>query len=259
MIDTYTRYADSIRAIAEEAGKKILHIGPPAVIPERKPDRSPVTEADKMANRYIVEALRALTPHISVVAEENTPAENALCQEERLFWLVDPLDGTRGFIKGRSEYTVNIALIHEGKPIGGAVYAPVGDRSYFTATDGKAYSCIGQVQTLLRVRTVPIEGMHVVLSAQHPDKATMEFVSTLDNVFDITHCSSSIKFCMIAAGAADIYPRLGPTMEWDTAAGHALVLAAGGSVSALDGSPLCYGKKDFLNPAFTVRGEVHTP
>ena len=248
----YHTIAHQVLAIAQEAGKRILAIGYNSPV-MYKSDRSPVTAADAEANAYIVAALRALTPDIPVIAEENTAEENQLIDGTPQFWLVDPLDGTRGFIRGESEYTVNIALIENNQPIGGVIYAPVGDRSYFTA-DQNAYKQIGNICQVIHARPIPSDGITVIASSSHYDQQTREFMDKLDDVRHVTHCPSSIKFCHIAEGSADLYPRFGKTMEWDTAAGHAIILAAGGGVTTPEGDSLRYRKKDFINPPFIVTG-----
>jgi 3'(2'), 5'-bisphosphate nucleotidase len=216
-----------------------------------------VTEADIAANHYIVEQLSKLTPDIPVIAEENTASDNVLKHTHECFWLVDPLDGTRAFIRGESEYTVNIALIKNDMPIGGTISAPVGERGYFTGSDGKAYKQIANGATeLITMRSIPPQGMTVLTSMLHYDGKTRAFINNLPKVTSIVPFSSSIKFCMIAEGKGDIYPRFGKTMEWDTAAGHALMLAAGGQVVTEDYMPLRYRKKGFVNPNFIALAQL---
>jgi 3'(2'), 5'-bisphosphate nucleotidase len=250
----YSDIADQIVRIAQAAGEKILEIGPPLDI-TYKQDHSPVTEADAMANAYIVQQLLLLTPDIPIIAEENQEGDNRLKQGCRRFWLVDPLDGTKGFITGGSEYTVNIALVENNQPTGGVIYAPVGKRSYFTAQDGRAYKQIqSKTRELIKARSIPEEGKTVLTSTLHASGKTSQFINSQPAIAHVRPLSSSIKFCLIAEGKADLYPRFGKTMEWDTAAGHAIILAAGGTVETLDGQCLVYGKENFINPGFIVRG-----
>lgn len=250
----YSSIAEQVLSIAKGAGQKILQIGVPKQIISKQ-DCSPVTEADIVANRYIVQALMQLTPNIPIIAEENTEVENQLIKESPYFWLVDPLDGTRGFIRGESEYTVNIALIKKKHPIGGVIYVPVTDTAYFTRGNHKAYKQIGhQQKQIITTRTVPVCGMTVLSSMLSMGGKTSQFIDHLSMVSEVKKLSSSLKFCMIAEGSADIYPRFGRTMEWDTAAGQAIIEAAGGSVKTLEGVTLTYGKPGFINGTFIARG-----
>ncbi len=220
-----------------------------------KDDNSPVTEADREADKLIVARLKALAPEITCVSEEGekTPPPHA----EDYFWLVDPLDGTKSFIKRTGEFTVNIGLIHARKPVLGVVYAPARETLYFTGEDGKAYRLRQGINRRINVRTPPPDGLSVIASASHLNETTQQYINAL-NVKDYVNASSSLKFCLLAEGKADIYPRFGPTMEWDTAAAHAVLNAAGGSVLTEEDAPFLYHKTEqelpWLNGFFIARG-----
>ena len=224
---------------------------------EAKTDGSPVTAADRAAERIIVEALSTLTPDIPVVAEEAMAAGAMPDVSAGRFWLVDPLDGTREFVKRNGEFTVNIGLIDKGSPVLGVIVAPTRNRRYGGwRRGGEGHAVMtenGGADRPIRVRPVPTQTPIVVASRSHRTPELEAYIARLAPG-DQRMAGSSLKFCLVAAGEADIYPRLGRTMEWDTAAGHAIVEAAGGSVSLIDGSPLRYGKPGFENPHFIVRG-----
>jgi 3'(2'), 5'-bisphosphate nucleotidase len=216
-----------------------------------KQDKSPVTDADIAANALIVSKLKAMAPHIPIVAEEDETLNEG---GHAMFWLVDPLDGTRAFVRGEPEFTVNIGLIRHGQPVFGVIYAPPQDTLYWGEAGKGAFRAIGSGEPQpIHVRPVPADGVTVVRSKSHPSPATEAYLNTL-KVKQLISGSSSIKLCMVAEGSADIYPRFGRTMEWDTAAGHAILAAAGGRVENTDGTPLVYGKPGFDNPAFIAFG-----
>ncbi len=256
MNNTYAPHADSIKAIALEAGALILKFYCGDLEIETKADDSPVTIADKTANTFIVEKLNALTPHIPVVSEENEELVNMTAGKSKCFWVVDPLDGTKSFIQKQGQFTVNIALIENNIPVGGVVYVPAQAVCYFTASNGKAYKQQDhESATEIVVRSTPKTGATVVASKSHRTEDTDLFIDRLPKVQEIISSASSIKFCLVAEGVADVYPRFGRTMEWDTGAGHAVVLAAGGVVEKSDGTPLTYGKETLDNPYFIVWGK----
>lgn len=246
-------------AIALEAGRAILAVRAAGTYSHAKADGSPVTQADVDADRCIRTRLAELLPQIAVVTEE-APQTHALAAAR--FILVDPLDGTRDFIAGRDEFTVNIALIEDGVPRAGAVYAPAlqklyigGERARFVPL--RSDQAMPKPDALLPISAgaVPPRDWRAVVSRSHLDALTQAW---LDAMPIATHCSagSSLKFCVIAENGADVYPRLSPTMEWDTAAGHAVLAAAGGSVVRLDNAPLIYGKQQdrLCNPSFIAWG-----
>jgi 3'(2'),5'-bisphosphate nucleotidase len=247
---------------ALDAGRVILDVYARPIDVTLKADLTPVTEADGAAERLILDALARLAPEVPVVAEESVAAGD-IPETGGAFFLVDPLDGTREFIDRNGEFTVNIALIEGGVPVLGVVYAPalghIAAGSPAGAFAGEVDA--GKARTLRRIatRTVPEAGPVVVGSRSHGTPATDAYIATLGP------CSwraigSSLKFCLLASGEADVYPRFGPTMEWDTAAGDAVLRAAGGVVTTVDGVPLRYGKRgragiaDFLNPDFIALG-----
>jgi 3'(2'), 5'-bisphosphate nucleotidase len=222
----------------------------------QKPDASPVTAADDDAERIILDALARLAPDVPVVSEEATARAGVLptLVADR-FFLVDPLDGTREFLKKNGEFTVNIALVERGIPVAGVVVAPALSRSWFGGLGAGAFQSGGDgTPAEMHARRAPPTGVVVVASRRHGDvQALDEFLATRQ-VEKLVQTGSSLKFCLVAAGEADVYPRFGRTMEWDTAAGHAVLLAAGGSVRTVDGAPLHYGKAGFENPHFIAWG-----
>lgn len=218
----------------------------------QKSDDSPVTQADIAANEYITEALSKLAPDIPVIAEEDEVLGSSL---HKSFFLVDPLDGTRSFVRGEPEFTVNIGLIENNVPVLGVIYCPPQDILYFGLVGENAYKQTGDnAPEIIKTRAVPDEGLTVVRSRSHPSQKTNDYLQTLQ-VKELISGSSSVKFCMVAEGSADIYPRFGRTMEWDTAAGHAILNAAGGRVETADGKQFLYGKNGFENPAFIAFGK----
>jgi len=219
-----------------------------------KADSSPVTLADEEAERLILAGLRRLTPDVPVVAEEEAAAGRLPAAVGRRFWLVDPLDGTKEFVAKNGEFTVNIALVEDGVPALGVVLAPARGLAYTAHGPGTARrETAGGPPEPIAVRAAPADGVVVVSSRSHGDRARMERMIDVP-VRDWKILGSSLKFCVVAEGGADLYPRYGATSEWDTAAGHAVLLAAGGTVTALDGGPFVYGKPSFLNPGFIARG-----
>jgi 3'(2'), 5'-bisphosphate nucleotidase len=249
---------DGMVAAALEAGAEIMAVYATEFSARSKGDASPVTEADERAEAIILAALRRLAPDVPVVAEEEVAAGR--CPKiGRRFFLVDPLDGTREFISRNGEFTVNIALVEDGVPVAGVVYAPAlgrlfaGDASGARAAvveDGRAGAFAAAT-----VRPVPAGGLTVVGSRSHGSAETDAFVGRFD-VATYRSAGSSLKFCLLACGEADLYPRFGRTMEWDTAAGDAVLRAAGGVMVRADGAPFRYGKRDqpgdadFANPHF---------
>ena len=244
-----------ITAIAINAGDIIMQHYEGVISFEKKSDESPVTAADLAANNYIVEQLKACAPDIPIVSEENAEADNIAASKSPHFWLVDPLDGTKSYIKKTGEFTVNIALIEGNIPVFGVIYIPVQEMLYYTDKNGNAYKqARGEEAKQIQARNTPDEGATVVASKSHLTKETDDYIKTL-TVASLTSAGSSLKFCLVAEGAADVYPRFGRTMEWDTAAGHAIVLAAGGAVEKTDNTPLEYGKEGLDNPYFIVFGK----
>lgn len=251
-LDT-TMILDRIVAIARDAGRVILpYYDDPEV--SRKYDGSPVTAADQAAEAVIVPALRALTPDIPVVAEESVAAGRIPDVSGGLFWLVDPLDGTKEFIQKRGDFTVNIGLVRAGTPVLGVVHTPV-DGMVWAGADGHGAweeDADGRRRSI-SVRRADPAGLTVVASKSHRNPELEAYIASLP-VRESVSRGSALKFCLVARGEADIYPRTGPTMEWDTAAGHALLLAAGGSLTAFDGGPFRYSKPEFRNGFFIARG-----
>jgi 3'(2'), 5'-bisphosphate nucleotidase len=246
----------AVRPLAEEAGRATLAFygdkGGAAGARE-KVDGSPVTLADEAAEAVILPALRALTPGIPVVSEEEVAQGIGPSRVGARFWLVDPLDGTKEFLNGRGEFTVNIALIDDGRPVLGVVVAPALGETY-GGTEGEAYLIDATGTRKILCRTPPAEGETVVGSRSHGDAAAMDAFLKDRRVAAFRAAGSSLKLCLIARGDADLYPRLGTTMEWDIAAGHAVLAAAGGGVTTVDGAPFVYGKPDFRNPHFVAHG-----
>ena len=237
------------------AGREIMAVYATDFSAKAKHDLTPVTEADEAAEKIILAGLARIDPLTPVISEEAASAGRIPEVTER-FYLVDPLDGTKEFISRNGEFTVNIALVKQGVPVAGVVYAPAQSRLFWGETGiGAAQGMLSLSDTFdwhaIAVRPRPADGAKVVASRSHRDAATDDYLKTV-TVKSLCSAGSSLKFCLIAAGEADLYPRFGRTMEWDTAAGHAVLLAAGGKVLTTDGQPLRYGKRErgFDNPGF---------
>ncbi|TXL65966.1 3'(2'),5'-bisphosphate nucleotidase CysQ [Zeimonas arvi] len=244
--------------LARAAGDLIMEIYAGDFAVRGKHDASPVTDADERAEAVILRGLRKLTPEVPLIAEE--AASNGSIPETPgpWFWLIDPLDGTREFAARNGEFTVNIALVHEGVPLLGVVLAPATGTLFSGAAGCGSRVDEGGSQRTICTRRPPAAGLTVVGSRSHADESAMRRHLNRLNVAGFRGVGSSLKFCLIARGEADLYPRFGRTMEWDTAAGQAVLAAAGGSVSRLDGSPLRYGKPGFENPDFIARGATES-
>jgi 3'(2'), 5'-bisphosphate nucleotidase len=240
-------------ALAERAGAVILGYYPGDVQARLKADASPVTVADEAAEAVILAGLAALTPEIPVVAEETVAGGHLPELGQQPFWLVDPLDGTKEFLSRNGEFTVNIALIEGREPTLGVVLAPALGQVWWGASRLGAMTRNGGGARAIACRRRPAAGAVAVASRSHADPATEAFLDRED-VAERISAGSSLKFCLVAEGLADLYPRFGPTMEWDTAAGHAVLAAAGGRVTTPDGAPFLYRKPGFRNQAFIARG-----
>ncbi len=249
-----------LRLIAERAGKVILayYVEAEEIEVREKADASPVTEADEAAEAFILRALATLTPEIPVVSEEAMETGPAPDVSGGLFWLVDPLDGTKEFLSHNGEFTVNIALVRDGEPVAGVVHAPALAMTWAGAEPGSAsFSQTDQPAMPIEARPLPEDGAVVLASRRHGAIEELDRFLADYNVKERLESGSSMKFCLVASGKADLYPRFGRTMEWDTAAGHAVLRAAGGSVVRADsGEALAYGKPGFENPHFIARGKT---
>ncbi|MDJ0612844.1 MAG: 3'(2'),5'-bisphosphate nucleotidase CysQ [Rhizobiaceae bacterium] len=246
----YAEMIAFLEPVAREAGDAIMHVYNAGGGAKTKGDGSPVTEADRQAEVIILGALKSKYPEIPIISEENADS-HSLDAPER-FFLVDPLDGTKEFLKrdGKGSFTVNIALIENSEPTLGIVYAPALDRMFSGSIETGATE---NGQSVL-VRDIPGNGAVAVASASHRDEATNNWLES-HSISQTVSIGSSLKFCLVAAGEADVYPRFGPTMEWDTAAGDAVLRASGGSVENPDGSAFCYGKPEYRNGAFVAKGK----
>jgi len=240
-----------VKEIARRAGAAIMDVYESNDFDvQKKADDSPLTKADLAAHNIICEGLRALDIQYPVISEESADVSWEQRKHWCRYWLVDPLDGTKEFIKRNGEFTVNIALIEKGVPILGVVYAPALDAMYTGERDRGAFLN----DKAISVATEEPESLRVVGSRSHPSQETIDWLDALDKPYERLAVGSSLKFCLVAEGKADLYPRLAPTSEWDTAAAHAVLSAAGGEVIMIDGAPLLYNQKeDYLNPHFIAR------
>ena len=252
----YMDLLDTVRAIARDAGDAILEIYAGDFDVELKDDRSPLTAADKAAHQTIVAGLRRLEPALPVLSEESAPEVFADRRNWQTYWLVDPLDGTKEFIKRNGEFTVNIALIDNHAPVLGVVHAPVPDALYSGVVGSGAWlQRSGAQQQAIQVSVPAHAPVRVVGSRSHPSPALAAWLEQI-GPHEIQSMGSSLKICLVAAGEADVYPRHGPTSEWDTAAAHAVLEAAGGSMMDMSGAPLRYNARDgLLNPHFIACGD----
>ncbi len=242
---------EEIKQIARDAGNAIMTVYQRANLDvQHKDDNSPVTQADLAAHHVICEGLRALPTQYPILSEESCDIRWAERRQWSRYWLVDPLDGTKEFIKRNGEFTVNIALIENGEPILGVVYAPVLEAMYTGERDRGAFLNDQPINVTAEAPAT----LRVVGSRSHPSPDTLDWLKALDKPYRLIPMGSSLKLCRIAEGKADLYPRLGPTSEWDTAAAHAVLSAAGGEVVTLEGEPLRYNQKDhYLNPHFIAQ------
>jgi len=261
-LESATCLLDILTAIASQAAAAIVALRSPSIAVTSKADASPVTAADEASQAIILAGLRQHLPALPIVSEE---AERSGTHPGPRFALVDPLDGTKEFISGRDDFTVNIAFIRDGTPYLGVVGAPAagtiwrgivgGVAERLRLAPGEAPNSATE-RIAIRTRPVPAAGLTAVVSRSHLDPVTVEFLARLP-VKDQVGAGSAVKFCRIAEGSADVYPRFGTTCEWDIAAGHAVVLAAGGAMTATDGTPLSYGhgERDFRVPGFISWGD----
>jgi 3'(2'), 5'-bisphosphate nucleotidase len=261
-LPTDTDLAEALVPAAIEAGRAILEVRAGKVAVSHKADSSPVTEADRAAEAIILRHLARVAPGVPVVAEEAVEA-GTLPSVGREFFLVDPLDGTKEFVKGGDDFTVNIALIRDHVPVVGIVLAPAADTLYAGVLGKGAWRAEALFpgdRTIIVVRT-PSEKIDVVASKSHRTPETDDYIARY-TVGDLVSAGSSLKFCLVAEGKADLYPRMGTTMQWDTAAGDAVLRAAGGTVEAVDGGALLYGPNGaegvaaFRNPWFIAAGKA---
>ncbi len=261
-IKKFTALLEDLSIVAQEAGKAILSIYSRKDLGiEFKKDSSPLTLADQAAHNIISTHLSSLTPTIPLISEESAAVPYAIRSKYDYFWLIDPLDGTKEFIKRNGEFTVNIALIHRCRSILGLVYVPVTDILYYAAKREGAYritKLAGKERIEAKSFHMQDKGIRVVASRSHLNEETKAIVDKL-NKPQIVPKGSSLKFLSIAEGAADFYPRMAPTMEWDTAAAQIILEEAGGQVlQAKSGMPLSYNKPDMLNPFFKAYGQIQT-
>ena len=239
---------DACVVAAREAGAEILKLVAAGDSVETKSDLSPVTICDRAAEAIILRALAVAAPGIPVIAEEEV-AEGRIPAHGDTYFLVDPLDGTKEFVRGGDDYTVNIGLILNNKPHLGVVYQPATDRLWGGLVGSGAFVESHDARSVTSTRPLGDERV-AVASKSHFNQATADYLDQAIGLCDHVSLGSSLKFCIVAEGRADIYPRLSPTSEWDTAAGHAILLAAGGRVDGPDGAPLAYGKTAFINRGF---------
>ncbi|MCJ8190354.1 3'(2'),5'-bisphosphate nucleotidase CysQ [Sphingomicrobium aestuariivivum] len=250
---------DALGESAREAGEAILQIVRQGFDVERKSDASPVTVADRAAEAVILEALRSHAPGVPVIAEEEVAA-GRIPHHDGIFFLVDPLDGTKEFIRGGDDYTVNIGLVEHGQPVMGVIFAPATGHLHLGIADRGAWIEAGGPRRAIHCRDLGEERM-AVASKSHLSQATVDYLEHAfgGHVPERASVGSSLKFCILAEGHADIYPRLSPTMEWDTAAGHAVLIGAGGRVDGPDGERLEYGKRAYFNPGFVATAGWKAP
>ena len=245
-------------AATKRAGEVILEVYARDFEVEYKGDDSPLTEADKAGNAVLMEFLQGSYSEIPVISEENKPADYAVRKEWPRFWLVDPLDGTKEFIKKNGEFTVNVALIENGVPVLGVVYRPTTETFHLGVVGEGSWRIEGETETLLENQPhySTLDKVRVVASRSHLTPEVEQFVADLKadgKEVEFLSAGSSLKLCLVAEGAADVYPRFGPTMEWDTGAAHAVALAAGRQVNSREtGAALAYNKENLLNPYFIV-------
>ncbi len=239
--------------LAHQAAAAILAVRAGGFVVDRKDDRSPVTEADRAAEALIVAGLRHAAPHIPVIAEEEVAAGLHTAPAD-VYWLVDPLDGTREFAAGRDDFTVNIGLIRNGRPVLGVVGLPAYGELFGGIVGQGAWKRDHAGERRIHTRPPPAAGLTVLASRHYADDPRIAEFLHGRHVAELRNLGSAVKFCRVAEGVADLYPRFGTTMEWDTAAPQAVLEAAGGALRLFDGAPMPYGKPDWKNPSFICTG-----
>jgi len=249
----------AVLGLAEQAGAEAMSFYHGSMSVALKSDSSPLTDADRASHDFLMQSLPGLLPAVPIISEESLDPTRGLADADAPFWLVDPLDGTKEFLKGTGEFTVNIALIERGQPVIGVVHAPAIGISYFADLNNGAF-CKRHTGTPvpIRVQRADPERLRIVASKDHAGPLVATMLARLSNV-ELKSMGSSLKFCLIAEGSADVYLRDVPTMEWDTAAAQCIVEAAGGSVFTLDGQPLRYGKPGLKNGAIITIGDHDLP
>jgi 3'(2'), 5'-bisphosphate nucleotidase len=244
------------RRLAVEAGRRIMRFYGSNGAVVLKKDASPLTAADAASHEFLVEHLSGLIPGVPVVSEESEASHSQPADAKGRYWLIDPLDGTKEFIKATNEFTVNVALMEDGRPLLGVVHAPALDLTYFGLRNSGAWrQTDGQPPVAISTRRAETARLCVVASKDHAGPLVQAMLGRLVQP-TLQSMGSSLKFCLVAEGKADIYLRDLPTMEWDTAAAQCVVESAGGSVCSLDGRPLAYGKPDLRNPAIITTGDA---
>ncbi|MBA3695623.1 MAG: 3'(2'),5'-bisphosphate nucleotidase CysQ [Methylotenera sp.] len=252
----YQQYLEPVIAIAKAAGEAIMEVYSTDFSVIKKEDNSPLTQADVAAHNIIVNALKQLTPDIPSISEESEDILPGIRNQWRRYWLIDPLDGTREFVKRNGEFTVNIALIDNHSPVLGVVYAPVKELLYFASYQSGAYKQLnGHESEKISIKKFDACKPIIAGSRSHQEQNLFDFIQNIQMKFgvapEIISIGSSLKICLVADGTADVYPRLGPTFEWDTAAGHCVLNEAGGNIVNEQGLPLLYNNKpSLLNPFF---------
>jgi len=255
-----TELRETVIGIAQEAGAAIMQVYASGFEVTLKDDHSPVTTADIAANQCIVDSLSRLTPDLPILSEESAMVDWQVRRHWGAYWLVDPLDGTREFVKRNGEFSVNIALIYQGAPVFGVVQAPVTGLAWHAMRGEQAFRRQGMHDTVLRVRAPAAAPLRVAASRSHRSPATQALLTRMGDIETVAQ-GSSLKFCRLAEGELDVYPRLGPTSEWDTAAGQCVLHAAGGAVlSARSGKPFRYNRREsLLNGDFIALGDTRLP
>jgi 3'(2'), 5'-bisphosphate nucleotidase len=247
-----------VTALAREAGRAILEVYASSFSVQEKEDRSPLTEADLRSEKLILAGLKRLAPEIPVLSEESGQVPYATRKDWRRLWVVDPLDGTKEFVQRNGEFTVNIALVDEHRPVLGIVHAPVLERDYYACEGIGAFRSDAQAAGRpIRVAKRGPGPLRVVGSRSHRGSSLDAFLARV-GPHEFVEVGSSLKLCLVAEGSADVYPRMGPTSEWDTAAGQCVLEQAGGHVLKLDGRALAYNREDTLNPNFVGFADADT-
>ena len=245
---------DAICAVARLAGQAIMQVYATDFTVERKDDDSPITRADRASNDIIMQSLQALHPDIPIVSEESPKAAYQERLKWKRFWLVDPLDGTKEFVKRNGQFAVCIGLVEKRKPVFGALYVPVTDVLYMGGPGlGSLKYAGGEKRAIRTARPGPGEPVAILASRSHPDERLAGYLERYPNR-RLVEAGSALKFGLVAEGAAHVYPRFNRTWEWDTAAGHAIVLGAGGSFQAMGGGEFLYNKEDLMNGGFEAKG-----